>query len=56
MCSTVELDKCPFYDLCESCHPEPDMVKRRSGCTCENNCYCAIYWAFKDGYFGLDED
>jgi hypothetical protein len=55
MCSNDELDKCPFYELCEECHPEPDMEKRRKGCNCENNYYCGIYWAFKDGYAGLDE-
>ena len=55
MCSNDELDKCPFHELCKECHPEPDMEKRRKGCNCENNYYCGIYWAFKDGYTGLDE-
>lgn len=56
MCSTAELDHCPFMDLCEICHPEEEMVEKRKRCTDENCHYCAVFWAYKDGFYGLDED
>lgn len=51
-----ESDICPFYDLCVACHPEEDMVKRRENCKPEKRKRCAVYWAYLDGYHGLDED
>lgn len=48
--------QCEFYDLCEACHPETEMAERRKKCNEEERCRrCGVYWAFKDGYFGLDE-
>jgi len=56
MCTVAELEPCPFHDLCDVCHPEPEMVERRLKCS-SDNCYnCPFYWAYQDGYKGLDED
>ncbi len=49
-------DNCPFYELCKACHPEPEMAKRRENCEVVKRKKCAVYWAFLDGYHGLDED
>lgn len=52
-----EKKPCEFTDLCEKCHPEKNMEERRAkGCD-EKNCrLCAVYWAYWDGYYGIDED
>ena len=47
---------CEFRDLCEKCHPEKEMRERRKECDGERCRRCAVYWAFKDGYYGIDED
>lgn len=53
----MEMDRpCEFKELCEDCHPEREMDTKRETCS-EKNCRnCGIYWAFRDGYLGLDED
>ena len=48
-------EHCPFAELCIDCHPESDMVERRKTCTNKNCKQCGVYWAFLDGYQGLDE-
>lgn len=48
--------KCEFYELCEKCHPEEEMAERRETCDSERCKRCGVYWAFRDGYFGLDEE
>lgn len=48
--------QCEFYELCENCHPETEMVEKRKTCDSERCKRCGIYWAFHDGYFGLDEE
>lgn len=52
----AKFDVCPFYDLCKLCHPEEEMVKRREKCDENTKRRCAVYWAFQDGYRGLDDD
>lgn len=47
---------CEFIKLCEVCHPESEMAKKRENCSDETCRKCGVYWAFKDGYLGLDED
>lgn len=47
---------CKFIDLCEKCHPETEMAEKRKECTDETCKKCGVYWAFKDGYSGLDEE
>lgn len=47
---------CEFNELCETCHPEKEMAERRETCTDKNCRLCGIYWAFREGYFGMDED
>jgi len=47
---------CEFRELCESCHPEEDMVAKRKTCDDQECKRCGIYWAFRDGYLGLDEE
>lgn len=56
MCSAEELKPCPHMKLCEECHPEAEYAEKRKKCTDENCHYCGIYWAYQDGYSGLDED
>lgn len=51
-----DFDICPFFDLCKFCHPEPEMAEKRKKCNRETRRRCAVYWAFQDGYHGLDED
>ena len=47
---------CEFEELCEKCHPEDEMKTRRETCSNKNCRKCGVYWAFRDGYFGFDED
>ena len=55
--SYMEKDhSCEFIKLCEVCHPESEMAKKRENCSDETCRKCGVYWAFKDGYLGLDED
>lgn len=56
MCTIAELDRCPFMDLCEMCHPEDEMVEKRKTCSDENCQFCGVFWAFQDGLCGIDED
>lgn len=51
-----EARPCEFRDLCEKCHPEKDMKARRESCDDERCRKCGVYWAFKDGYYGIDEE
>ena len=53
----MEMDRpCEFKELCEECHPEPTMEEKRKGCS-EGTCYrCGVFWSFRDGYLGMDED
>lgn len=47
---------CEFVELCENCHSNDEVAKRRETCS-EKNCRrCGVYWAFRDGYFGMDEE
>lgn len=47
---------CEFKELCEACHPEKEMAERRETCTDKNCRLCGVFWAFREGYFGMDED
>ena len=47
---------CYFMDLCESCHSEPEMIEKRKSCSELSSKKCGVYWAFMDGYLGLDEE
>lgn len=55
MTATAEEFQCPYYDLCVDCHPEEEMVEFRKKCDDSNCHYCGIYWAFQDGFSGLDD-
>lgn len=46
---------CEYQDLCEECHTEPEMKEKRKECNSRTCKKCGIYWAFHDGYLGLDE-
>ena len=53
----MEKDRqCEFYELCEDCHPETEMAEKRKTCDSERCKRCGVYWAFRDGYLGLDEE
>lgn len=51
-----DLKPCEFRDICEKCHPEEEMERRREECSDKTCNRCAVYWAFMDGYYGMDED
>lgn len=51
-----ELVPCPYKDLCTDCHPEKNMVEKRKSCNSKNCTLCGVFWAFNEGYFGLDDD
>ena len=53
----MEMDHpCEFVELCEECHPEPLMEEKRKKCNRESCRRCGVFWAFRDGYLGMDED
>jgi len=56
MLALAKVEECPFYGMCEECHPESAMQKKRETCNDENCHDCLTYWAFHDGYYALDEE
>ncbi len=47
---------CEFMELCKDCHPESEMAEKREKCSDQNCKKCGVYWAFRDGYLGFDEE